>query len=161
MWFTLDKILWEQATLLERTSGSVARLYGLIAPDENRPLATRSFLDDVLRLVDEVTAKERRRQEDEELRASFVQNIPTATPQESVARGPERAVEEPKVKVRKRRKGKQDSTQPEATSAETKPPEPSEGSSTATKKVAETTVPDVLPMEWKLGHRTVDVRDRF
>ncbi|KIO16311.1 hypothetical protein M407DRAFT_34037 [Tulasnella calospora MUT 4182] len=162
LWFTLDNILWEEAKLLERTSGRVARLYGLIAPDDkNRPLATKTLMDNVLRFVDEVAASEKRRQQDEELRASFVQNIPTATPQESVAKGPERGGEDPKFKVRKRRKGKQDLAQPEATSTTTEPSTPRPGPSTAAKPAAEKTVLDVMPIEWKLGRKTVDIFHRL
>ncbi|KAG8909947.1 hypothetical protein FRC01_006632, partial [Tulasnella sp. 417] len=162
MWYTMDNILWEEAKRLERAPGSVARLYGLIAPDDkNRPLATKSFMDEVLRFVDEVTASEKRREQDEMLRASFVQHIPTATHQDSVAKGPERNPEEPKVKVRKRRKGKQGLTQPEETLVGTEPFEPQGGPSAETKNAAETTVPDLLPMEWKLGRKTVDILHRL
>ncbi|KAG8948945.1 hypothetical protein FRC04_009146 [Tulasnella sp. 424] len=162
MWFTLDMFLWEQAKLLERTSGSVARLYGLIAPDDkNRPLAMRNFVDDVLRFVEEVTANERRRIEEEELRASFVQSIPTATPQESTAKAPQRGAEEPQIKVRKRRKGKAASAQPEANPTTTGISEPHAVPNAVEKKTENRNLPDFLPMGWKLSRKTVDIFHRL
>ncbi|KAG8948944.1 hypothetical protein FRC04_009145 [Tulasnella sp. 424] len=162
MWFTLDQILWEEAKSLERTSDSVAMLYGLIAPDDkNRPLATRSFLDDVLRLAGEVTASERRRKEEEELRASFVQNIPTATPQESTAKAPQRGAGEPQIKVRKRRKGKAASAQPEASPTTPGISEPHAVPDVVEKNTENRNLPDFLPMDWKLSRKTVDIFHRL
>ncbi|KAG8994236.1 hypothetical protein FRB90_000503 [Tulasnella sp. 427] len=160
MWFTLDTLLWEGASRLERKPGRLGKLYELISPDaKQRPLATRHYWDEVLKSLEEQTVDERRKREEEELRASYVQEIPTATPQESIAKAPERSEEQLKPKTRKRRKGKGDQAHPDLTSAPTEAA--TEPQATPSNAPVRQDVPDILPKGWKLGRKTVDIFNRL
>ncbi|KAG8947249.1 hypothetical protein FRC00_009195 [Tulasnella sp. 408] len=150
LWRTVDQILWQEAENLQCAPGRLAKLFGLFDPlDKNRPTAGEAFLRELSRLID--VADELFRPEivpDQ----PFVSSIPVATPQDSVAKAPERGSFEPKVKVKKKKAKAGQST-------ESPPPPPPQAQPVEIPEEDEPdeNIPELLPKNWKLNKRTVDV----
>lgn len=150
LWRTVDQILWQEAKSPECAPGRLAKLFGLFDPqDKNRPTAGEAFLRELSRLID--VADELFRPETVPDQP-FVSSIPVATPQDSVAKAPERGSFEPKVKVKKKKaKSGQSTEYPPPPPPQAQPVEVPEGDE------PDENLPELLPKNWKLNKRTVDV----
>lgn len=158
LWFVIDMLLWKGAMELDSeldSEGSLeprlAKMFGLVDPrDLTRPLYSKHLLRDI-GLVPEPEPADKHDDArvviEETQPAVYESSIPMATPQDSIAKAPERPAGEPKVKKSR------------AQSRKKAPPVVAAAcDDVVDEEVPVQVLPEFLPADWKLSRRNTEVR---
>lgn len=145
-WAKADLTLWKEATRLEDTPGSLGKLFGLFPPNQQSSRPTYSKA--VFKELESKRVQEERRQLASTVESvPYVSSIPTATPQDSIAKAPARVSDEPKVKktrAQSRKKGLAGLVEG--------PDQVEHGD--------ESHLPDLLPSDFNLSRKNAEVREQ-